>query len=221
MQEITTEEQLRALLGDPVPAALAKERTALTDLDRAWLAASPFCLIATSGADGSCDVSPKGDPPGFTLVLDDRTIALPERAGNRRADGYRNILANPHVGLIHLLPGRTDTLRINGRARLVTDHGLLDRMVVKGHRPVLAVVVEIEQVFHHCGKAFLRSQLWDPESWQPDAVPTRARIAHALERKDEPLEALERYYSDATYSAGLYPRQPVSSTPPGTGAAGS
>lgn len=205
MEEITTEEQLRALLGDPVPAALAKERTALADVDREWLAASPFCLVATSGADGSCDVSPKGDPPGFTLVLDDRTIALPERAGNRRADGYRNILANPHVGLIYLLPGRTDTLRINGRARLVTDAELLDRMVVKGHRPVLAVVVQIDQVFHHCGKAFLRSELWDPGSWRPDAVPTRARIAHALERKHEPLEELERYYSTAAYSAGLYP----------------
>lgn len=205
MDEITTEEQLRALLGEPVPAALAKERTALADVDREWLAASPFCLVATSSADGECDVSPKGDPPGFTLVLDERTIAIPERAGNRRADGYRNILANPHVGLIYLLPGRTDTLRINGRARLVTDAGLLDRMVVKGHRPVLAVVVEVEQVFHHCGKAFLRSQLWDPESWRPDAVPTRARIAHALERKHEPLEELERYYSSAAYAAGLYP----------------
>ncbi|RBY92081.1 pyridoxamine 5'-phosphate oxidase family protein [Blastococcus sp. TBT05-19] len=205
VREITSEDELRALLGEPAPAALAKERTALADIDREWLAASPFCLIATSGADGSCDVSPKGDPPGFTLVLDERTIAIPERAGNRRADGYRNILANPHVGLVHLLPGRTDTLRINGRARLVTEPSLLDRMVVKGHRPVLAVVVEIEQVFHHCGKAFLRSQLWDPESWRPEAVPSRARIAHALERKHEPLEELERYYSSATYSAGLYP----------------
>ena len=134
MEEITTEEQLRALLGDPVPAALAKERSALTDLDRAWLAASPFCLIATSGADGSCDVSPKGDPPGFTLVLDDRTVAVPERAGNRRADGYRNILANPHVGLIHLLPGRTDTLRINGRARLVPAFAHADSPAVSYHR---------------------------------------------------------------------------------------
>jgi PPOX class probable FMN-dependent enzyme len=205
VEGITTEEQLRALLGDPVPAALAKERTALTDLDRQWLAASPFCLIATSGADGSCDVSPKGDPPGFTLVLDARTVAVPERAGNRRADGYRNILSNPHVGLIHLLPGRTDTLRINGRARLVTEPALLDRMVVEGHRPVLAVVVEIEQVFHHCGKAFLRSQLWDPGSWRPDAVPSRARIAQALERPDDRLEELERYYAPENYSAGLYP----------------
>jgi PPOX class probable FMN-dependent enzyme len=205
VDEITTEAQLRALLGEPAPAALAKERDALHEFDREWLASSPFCLIATSAADGSCDVSPKGDPPGFTLVLDDRTIALPERAGNRRADGYRNILANAHVGLIHLLPGRTDTLRINGRARLVTAADLLDRMVVKGHRPVLAVVVEIEQVFHHCGKAFLRSQLWDPATWDvADAVPSRPRIAQRLERPDEPLADLERYYGPG-YAAGLYP----------------
>ncbi len=204
MEEITTEEQLRALLGDPVPAALAKERTALADVDREWLAASPFCLIATSGADGSCDVSPKGDPPGFTLVLDDRTVAVPERAGNRRADGYRNILANPHVGLIYLLPGRGDTLRINGRARLVRDAGLLERMVVKGHRPLLAMVVEIEQLFFHCAKAFLRSGLWDPTSWTPDAVASRARIASQQERAGEPLADIERYYGEQ-YTAGLYP----------------
>ncbi|RBY92851.1 pyridoxamine 5'-phosphate oxidase family protein [Blastococcus sp. TF02A-30] len=204
MEEITSEAQLRELLGEPTPAALGKERTALHELDRAWLAASPFCLVATSAADGSCDVSPKGDPPGFTLVLDDRTIAVPERAGNRRADGYRNVLANPHVGLIYLLPGRTDTLRINGRARLVTDAGLLDRMVVKGHRPVLAVVVEIEQVFSHCGKAFLRSGLWDVGTWQPDAVASRARIAQALERPEESLADLERYYGPG-YAQGLYP----------------
>jgi PPOX class probable FMN-dependent enzyme len=205
VDEITTEAELRALLGEPAAAALAKERDALHEFDREWLAASPFCLVATSAADGSCDVSPKGDPPGFTLVLDDRTIALPERAGNRRADGYRNILANPHVGLIFLLPGRTDTLRINGRARLVTDAELLDRMVVKGHRPVLAVVVEIEQVFHHCGKAFLRSQLWDLSTWdRADAVPSRPRIAQRLERPDESLEQLESYYGEQ-YTAGLYP----------------
>jgi uncharacterized protein len=204
VDEITSEAQLRELLGEPVPAALAKERTALHDLDRAWLAASPFCLVATSAADGSCDVSPKGDPPGFTLVLDDRTIVVPERAGNRRADGYRNILANPHVGLIYLLPGRTDTLRINGRARLTTDAELLDRMVVKGHRPVLAVVVEIEQVFSHCGKAFLRSGLWDAATWDTGAVPSRARIAKELERPGEDLADLERYYG-TQYSAGLYP----------------
>jgi PPOX class probable FMN-dependent enzyme len=204
VDEITTEAQLRALLGEPAQAALDKERDALHELDRQWLARSPFCLVATSGADGRCDVSPKGDPPGFALVLDDRTIALPERAGNRRADGFRNILANPHVGLVFLLPGRTDTLRINGRARLVTDAELLERLVVKGHRPLLAMVVEIEEVFHHCGKAFLRSQLWDPESWEPAAVPSRAHIAQRLERPGESLGDLEHYYGPS-YARGLYP----------------
>jgi uncharacterized protein len=204
VDEITTAEELRELLGTPTAAAANKERTALDDLHRQWLAASPFCLVATSGADGSCDVSPKGDPPGFTLVLDDRTIALPERAGNRRADGFHNILSNPHVGLVYLLPGRGDTLRINGRARLVKDAELLDRMVEKGHRPLLAMVVEIEQVFFHCAKAFLRSGLWEPGTWRPDAVPSRARIAHQQERAGEDLADVERYYAES-YAAGLYP----------------
>lgn len=130
--DITSHEELRELLGAPMPRAVTKERPVLHARDRDWLAASPFCLVATAGADGSCDVSPKGDPPGFALVLDERTIAIPERPGNRRADGYRNILDNPHVGLIFLIPGRTDTLRINGRARLVRDAPWFDDMVVKG-----------------------------------------------------------------------------------------
>ena len=204
MDEITTETELAVILGEPTAAAAGKERTALDDVHRQWLAASPFCLVATSAADGSCEVSPKGDPPGFTLVLDDTTIALPERAGNRRADGFRNILANPHVGLIYLLPGRGDTLRINGRGRLVRDAALLDRMVVKGHRPLLAMVVEVQQVFFHCAKAFLRSGLWEPETWQPDVVPSRARIAHQQERAGEELADIERYYGEQ-YTAGLYP----------------
>jgi len=204
VDEITTETELAVILGEPTAAAAGKERTALDDVHRQWLAASPFCLVATSAADGSCDVSPKGDPPGFTLVLDDTTIALPERAGNRRADGFRNILANPHVGLIYLLPGRGDTLRINGRARLVRDAALLDRMVVRGHRPLLAMVVEVQQVFFHCAKAFLRSGLWEPETWQPDVVPSRARIAHQQERASEELADIERYYGEQ-YTAGLYP----------------
>jgi PPOX class probable FMN-dependent enzyme len=203
MVEVGTEAELRELLGEPLPQAIAKERGRLHELDRQWLAASPFCLLATAASDGTCDVSPKGDPPGFTLVLDDTTIAIPERPGNRRADGYRNIVTNPHVGLVYFLPGRGDTLRINGRARLVRDADFFDRMVVKGHRPVLAVVVSVEQVFHHCSKAFLRSRLWQPASWHPEAVPPRARIAHELERPDEPLESLERRYGPG-YADGLY-----------------
>ncbi|MGY5883925.1 pyridoxamine 5'-phosphate oxidase family protein [Modestobacter lacusdianchii] len=204
MDEITTEAELRELIGEPLPRAATKDRPSLDEVDRRWLAASPFCLVATSSADGSCDVSPKGDPPGFTVVLDDRTIALPERAGNRRADGFRNVLSNPHVGLIHLVPGRTDTLRVQGRARLVRDADLLDRMVVRGNRPLLAMVVEIESVFFHCAKAFMRSQLWDPATWDAGGLPTRAEIAHAQEAAATPLAELERYYGEQ-YAAGLYP----------------
>src|SRR5882762_5991655 len=169
--DVTSEEELRALLGPPMARSASKDRPRLHAVDREWLAASPFCLVATAAADGSCDVSPKGDPPGFTVVLDDTTIAIPERKGNRRVDGFRNVLSNPHVGLIYLVPGRSDTLRINGRARLVRDAPFFDQMIVKGNRPVLALVVDIEEIFHHCSKAFLRSALWKPETWDSDALP--------------------------------------------------
>jgi PPOX class probable FMN-dependent enzyme len=143
MREITSEAEIRELIGEPLHRVATKDRRVLHEYDKQWLARSPFCLVATSSADGNCDVSPKGDPPGFTLVLDDTTIAIPERPGNRRADGFRNIVTNPHVGLIYLVPGRGDTLRINGRARLVRDAPFFAQMAVKGHRPLLALVVEI------------------------------------------------------------------------------
>ncbi|WP_067183677.1 pyridoxamine 5'-phosphate oxidase family protein [Microtetraspora niveoalba] len=205
--EITSAAELRELLGDPMPRAVAKERVTLHERDREWLAASPFCLVATAGADGACDVSPKGDPAGFTIVLDDATIAIPERPGNRRADGFLNVLANPYVGLIYLVPGRNETLRINGRARLVREAPFFDRMVVKGHRPSLALVVEIEQIFFHCGKAFLRSELWKPETWNPDALPSHASIVKSVQPTEETLEELERYYGES-YSKRLYQPAP-------------
>ena len=204
MRDVTSEAELRELVGgDPMPRAVTKERARLQQADRDWLAASPFCLIATADADGNCDVSPKGDPPGFTLVLDDSTIAIPDRYGNRRADGFRNILTNPHAGLIYLVPGRRETLRINGRARLVRDAPFFGDMVVKGHRPVLALVVEIEQIFFHCMKAFMRSRLWEPDSWHPDVLPSHAQLVKSVQKTEETLEELERYYG-AAYSKGLY-----------------
>src|SRR5919107_1725789 len=206
MTEISTPDQLVELLGEPNARARDKARHALTDLDRDWLAASPFCVMATASADGSCDVSPKGDPPGeLVQVIDEVTIALAERPGNRRADGYRNILENPHVGLNFLIPGRGDTLRINGRARLVSDAPFFDEMVVKGHRPVLAVVVEIDEIFFHCAKAFLRSGLWKPETWDPEAVvPRRALIVKEVEPAGMSVEQLDDYYRPENYSRGLY-----------------
>ena len=203
LAEVKSEAELRELLGTPAPRVITKERTRLHERDIDWLAASPFCLIATSGADGTCDVSPKGDPPGFALVLDEETIAIPERPGNKRADGCRNILANPHVGLIFVIPGRKETLRINGRARLIRDAPFFDDMIVKGHRPQLALLVEIEQIFFHCMKSFMRAQLWEPESWHPEAVPPHAVIAKSVQPREETLEELERYYGPQ-YETHLY-----------------
>jgi uncharacterized protein len=204
--EISSVDQLVELLGEPTQRVKDKDRTALIDVDRDWLAASPFCVLATSDAEGRCDASPKGDPAGSLVhVIDDTTIAIAERPGNRRADGYRNILANPHVGLNFLIPGRGDTLRINGRARLVSDAPFFDEMIVKGHRPVLAIVVDIEQIFFHCAKAFLRSGLWQPETWEPEAkVPKRAVIAKTVEPDDRTEAELEEYYKPENYAKGLY-----------------
>ncbi len=201
--EIMSEAELTELVGTPTEIVANKVRPALHDLDRAWLAESPFCLVATAGADGSCDVSPKGDPSGFTLVLDDTTIVVPDRRGNKRVDGFRNILSNPHVGLIYVVPGRGDTLRINGRGRLLRDAPFFDDMAVKGTRPRLALLVEIDEVFYHCSKAFLRSGLWRPESWHPEAVPSRPVISKTLERKHTSLAELERYYGPE-YADQLY-----------------
>ncbi|TCC48679.1 pyridoxamine 5'-phosphate oxidase family protein [Kribbella capetownensis] len=201
--EITTYDELRSVVPEAPKAARNKTRKELHELDRQWLSVSPFCLIATSAADGSCDVSPKGDPAGFTKIFDDSTIAIPERAGNRRVDGFTNILANPHVGLVYFIPGRGDTLRINGRARIVREAPFFDEMIVKGNRPQLALLVEIEEVFHHCSKAFLRSQLWKPETWDPDAMTSRAKISKALEKKDIDLAELEEYYGKA-YEEKIY-----------------
>lgn len=199
-------EALVALLGEHGPRAANKGRPALLDVDRTWLAASPFCVMATADAEGRCDASPKGDPAGsLAHVIDDRTIAIAERPGNRRADGYRNILANPHVGLMFLIPGRGDTLRINGRARLVTEAPFFDALTVKGHRPLLAVVVDIEDVYFHCAKAFMRSALWKPETWDPDgAVPRRAVLAREVEPDERSLDELDAYYRPDNYARGLY-----------------
>ncbi|MBA8795992.1 hypothetical protein FHX74_003633 [Friedmanniella endophytica] len=203
--EITDLDELTALVGEPTQAVRDKVRPALHDLDRRWLAASPFCVLATADADGRLDASPKGDPAGRLVhVIDDHTLVIAERPGNKRVDGYRNVLVNPHVGLLFLIPGRGDTLRVNGRARLVRDAPFFADLEVRGRRPLLALVVEVEEVFHHCAKAFLRSQLWKPETWDPDALASRAEIAHQLDRRDASLDELRAYYDEASYSRGLY-----------------
>ncbi|MEM7148006.1 MAG: pyridoxamine 5'-phosphate oxidase family protein [Verrucomicrobiota bacterium] len=205
--EISSSGELREILGSVTEPAKSKVRTVLDEIDVEWISASPFCLIATSDGDGNCDVSPKGDPRGFCRVLDESTLLIPDRPGNRRADGLNNILENGRVGLIFFIPGRGDTLRINGQARVLKECAEFDRMIVGGHRPGLGLLVGIEEIFYHCSKAFLRSKLWNPETWDPEGVPSRAAISKALERKDSSLAELEDYYGEG-YSRGLYQTKP-------------
>ena len=204
--EVTSEAELREMFGGPNQRSATKVRPVLHERDREWLAASPFCLIATAAADGSCDVSPKGDPPGFARPLGDAMIALPDRNGNHRFDGFVNILSNPQVGLLFLVPGRRDTLRINGRARLIREAPFFDDMIIRGSRPQLALLVEVQEVFYHCPKAFLRSELWDPATWHPETLPSTAQIVKSVQADiEETVADLERHYGP-DYLRGLYPR---------------
>ena len=201
---VTSVAELREVLGEPRPTTTAKSLPALDPHARAFLALSPFALLATSGADGTCDVSPRGDAPGFTRVLDDHTVVLPERPGNRRLDSLANVLDNPHVGLLYLVPGVSETLRVNGSASVVRDPGLLASFAVDGREPLVALAVRVEEVFLHCQKAFRRSALWRWETWpEPGALPTMGRMLVdqlALARSAEELDAeLEDGYVHRLY----------------------
>ena len=174
---VTSEQELREMLGVPAQRSVLKERRSLDEHFRAFIAHSPFLLMATSSTDGTCDVSPKGDAPGFVLVLDDRRLVIPDRPGNKRFDGMKNLVTNPHIGLIFLVPGREETLRVNGRAWITRDPELLARSVAQGKTPHLAIGVEVEQCFLHCVKAFRRSRLWAHEQWPaPDALASMAQV---------------------------------------------
>ncbi len=202
---VTSEHELREIVGTPAARSLLKERPALDEHFRAFIARAPFVLIATAGADGRCDVSPKGDAPGFVLVLDDYRLVIPDRPGNKRLDGMRNLIANPHVGLIFLVPGREETLRVNGRAWITRDPDLLERCVVQGKTPMLAIGVEVEECFLHCAKAFRRSQLWSPERWPaPDALPSLACVLFDQIKPDGvTVEQYEREIQEG-YAKRLY-----------------
>jgi PPOX class probable FMN-dependent enzyme len=176
-QTVTSLEEVREIIGTPSEMALRKELPALDAHCRAFIEASPFVLVGTSGASGRCDVSPRGDAPGFVLVVDDTTLLIPDRPGNRRIDSFQNILDNPHVGLLFIVPGVEETLRLNGRATLIRDPEWLARLSAQGKTPTIAIAVEVEEVFLHCAKAFRRSNLWQAESW-PDrsTLPTLGQI---------------------------------------------
>ena len=197
---------LRQLYADPHPVVKAKAIDHIDDGARAFLARSPFAVLATSGPNGG-DASPRGGPPGFAAVIDGQRLALGDLAGNRRLDSFENVLANPRVGLIFMIPGMSESLRINGRACLTTDPEILDACAYDGTQPKVALGVEVDEVYLHCAKAFRRSGLWDPASW-PDAEdrPRAADIWKGHLDLDAPADAidadLEAGYAVTMWQAG-------------------
>jgi PPOX class probable FMN-dependent enzyme len=170
MEVLSKEDEVEAILGKPSSRVLAKVVDTLDDICRAFIARSPFVVVASSDSMGRVDVSPKGDPPGFVQVLDGRTIAIPERPGNRRADTFRNVLQNPRVGLIFLIPGKGETLRVSGMARIARDAWLRERLAVADRVPELALLVTVEEAFLHCTKCMVRSRIWQPDTWNADGL---------------------------------------------------
>jgi uncharacterized protein len=201
---VRTEAELRDALGHPAQRVLDKVVRVVDEHCRRFIAVAPFMVIATIDRHGIPDVSPKGDPAGFVHVLDERTLAIPDRPGNRRLDTFRNILGNPNVGLIFLVPRSRQSLRISGKAMIVRDADLLETMTVNGKTPSHAIVVAVERVLFHCGKSLIRSGLWQPESW-PDisevSTLAQALVAHA--KLAESVEDIQTMI-DKNYREHLY-----------------
>jgi len=186
---IVDRDRLRELVGAPRGYAAVKSITYIDELFRKFIAASPFVIVATRGADGLLDVSPKGDPAGFVEVLDEKTLALPDRPGNQRLDSFENLLNYPEISLIFIIPGNNETLRVAGRARIVRDHRLQIRQAVRGKFPLLCFVIDVEEAFMHCPKCMVRSNLWKSEYWPSlTDVPT---LVQSVKRHANPSESVE------------------------------
>ncbi|MEV3901865.1 MSMEG_1061 family FMN-dependent PPOX-type flavoprotein [Mycobacterium sp. NPDC050551] len=202
-REVTTVDELRAIVGHPNSFVANKVSPQLSEVHQNWLSAARLGFVATYDADGRVDVSPKGDPAGFVHIIDESTIAIPERPGNKRVDGYLNVLERPRVGSVFVIPGRGDTLRVNGSARVLADADYFDALAVKGKRPILALEIDVEEVFFHCSKAFMRSDAWKPESWTPDVVPSVAQLAKTF-KPTMSQDELDAYYSEDNLRKMLY-----------------
>ena len=191
---ITSEAQLREIFGWLGERAVNKQLDHLDKHCRTIIEKSPIVLFSSSNAAGRCDVSPKGDAPGFVQVLDDKTLAVPDLPGNNRLDTLTNFIENPQVGIIFMVPGMNETLRINGRVTLALDQELLERMAVGDKLPKLAIVVHVEEVFTHCPKAFIRSSLWDTDTWiDRSEIPSYAEIFRDHIGEDCDVDALQEW----------------------------
>jgi len=207
---VTSEDELRGNYGEPMDIALMKQLGKLDAHCKNFISRSPFLCIGTSAADGKADVSPRGDPPGFVQVIDDNTIFIPDRPGNNRLDTMSNIVANPNVGLLFLIPGFEDALRVNGKATLVKDKKILERCAVNRKVPAMGIMVEINEAYLHCAKAVRRSKLWNAESQQDrKEMPTLAQMILeqvATPEKQPTKEDIEEgdEFIEDNYKTGLY-----------------
>jgi PPOX class probable FMN-dependent enzyme len=208
---ISTPDELWELVGEPLPRVIAKEMPELDERARGFIATSPVLVMATTGVDGSCDAGPKGGPPGFARALSDTRLLIPEFPGNRRFDGVQNIVTRPGIGLLFVVPGITETLRVNGFARLTRDPAMLELCAIDGRQPWFVVDVEVRQVFSHCGKAFVRSHLWQPETWpDPRATPSPSRSIAGLAEEEGRDEADVRREVEASYGQDVLYGEPAS-----------
>ena len=200
---ITTRPRLRELSKQPSQRASNKIIDHMDDICRRFIAACPFVMVASRGADGRMELSPKGDPPGFVAVLDEKTLAIPDRPGNHRLDTFENLLTHPDVGLLFLIPGNGDTLRVSGKGKIVRDSSLQGQLAVNGKDPNLVLVVTVEEAFMHCPKCIVRSRLWSPEHW-PDRsnVPSLAEAIMAHASPTETLSEVQAIIDEST--ARLY-----------------
>ena len=192
-------EQLRDLYDSPMERAVRKDIGHIDDLCRELIAASPMLFVGTHASDGRSDVSPRGGRPGFVTVLDDHHLAIPDATGNRRLDTLENIVSSGRAALVFVIPGRDTTLRVSGRAAVTAAPGVLDRLTPVGKPPKTAIVIEAEEVYTHCPKAFVRSKLWVPGTWpDPSTLPTSAEVSLAHQRDpDLTLEQVEERERDA------------------------
>ena len=193
VRAITDEGELRAIIGSPAGIVVSKISDRLNELTRQFVERSPFVCVATKMPDGGIDVSPRGDPAGFVRILDDRTLLVPERPGNRLADTLTNLIADPSIGLLFLIPGVGDSFRVNGRGLITDDPGLLEASKVEGSIPKLGILIEIEEAYTQCSKALIRSELWNPERHVDRAdLPSPGEILRSLNDPEFDAEEYDR-----------------------------
>lgn len=192
-QVVTSAAEVKSVLGEDFASQTAKVIDHIDDHCRAWIERSPFITIASCDASGAMDISPKGDPAGFVKVLDRKSLAIPDRIGNHRGDTFMNVLENPNVGLMFVVPQRREVVRVSGTAQVVMDEDLRAMMEVNGHLPDLALVVHVKEAFFHCGKSMIRSRMWNPDMWESiDGLPSYAQALKDHGNLPDPTEKLEK-----------------------------